>query len=535
MKPTRLDRFIRSLFPKWGLSRIQARLAGDVLARSAYDAAGGGRRTSGWKRVSGDANTTNRGALASLREISRDLRRNNSWARRGIQSIANNTVGWGIQAKPMGSRQTAARALRLWNQWAETVACDFDGRLNFFGLQRLAMTTIVESGEVLIVRRTAPTDSTLPVPIQLRVVEPDLIDSSRDGILADTKNEVVQGIEFDLSGRRVAYYLFPRHPGGDTGFIASRSSIRVPAEDVLHVYDVNRAGQARGVPWLASVIARLHDLDDFEDAALMRQKIAACFAVFVEDFDGTATPVGKKDLEDDRLETVEPGLISYLPPGRKISVAQPPATTDPAFSAGTLRRIAVGLGITYEELTGDYSMVNFSSARMGRISQQANIHDWRWNMLIPQMCDPVWQWVMFDAVRFLRLQAVPGVEWAPPPMPLLEPEKEGLAYQRLIRSGAMTLPQVLRERGEDPATHLREIADTNKLLDELEIILDSDPRRTTTSGQAQAPVEEAPEPAADTADPAEDADEDEPEDDSEDDGDGDGDGDADTDDGEDDE
>jgi hypothetical protein len=33
---------------------------------------------------------------------SRDLIRNNSWAKRGLRTIANNTVGWGIVPKPVG-------------------------------------------------------------------------------------------------------------------------------------------------------------------------------------------------------------------------------------------------------------------------------------------------------------------------------------------------------------------------------------------------------------------------------------------------
>lgn len=90
---SRWDQLLISAFSRWGLER-GSRAAAALMAR--HDAAGGGRRRAGWFRSSSDANEASRAALLSLREISRDLRRNNGWARRGIQAIGDNTIGWGI-------------------------------------------------------------------------------------------------------------------------------------------------------------------------------------------------------------------------------------------------------------------------------------------------------------------------------------------------------------------------------------------------------------------------------------------------------
>jgi capsid protein len=49
----------------------------------------------------------------------------------------------------------------------------------------------------------------------------------------------------------------------------------------------------------------------------------------------------------------------------------------------------------------------------------------------------------------------------------------------------MTLPEAIREQGQDPDAHLAEIAEANAKLDELKIVLDSDPRRTSAGGQGQ--------------------------------------------------
>lgn len=481
------DRFLISLAPDWGLRRVRARATASLMERH-FEAAQGGRRTSGWQRSSSDVNAASGPALTALRELSRDLRRNNGWAKRGIQAIVNNTVGWGIMPKPSGrSRARSANALELWNAWASTTACDFDGRLNFYGLQRLAMETIAESGEVVILRQPAASVDGLPIPMRLHVLEPDYIDTNRNGLVAGG-GPIIDGIEFDTQGRRVAYWLYSSHPGapGVQRLMATRfESVRVPADRVLHIYRVDRPGQVRGVPWLASAITRLKDLDDFEDAELMQQKVAACFGAFVTDMDGAGTAISKQDDADEELEHLEPGHIAYLPPGKQVTFAQPPAVQDSSFSERGLRRIAVSIGVTYEDLTGDYSKVNFSSARLARMAHWANVNEWRWHMLIPQLCDGVWSWAMQLAVGMEDWPAAPAAQWAAPPMPILEPDKEGLAYQRLVRIGAMTWPQMVRELGEDPATQLDEIKQFNDDLDERGIVLDIDPRRTTAGGQQQ--------------------------------------------------
>jgi lambda family phage portal protein len=170
--------------------------------------------------------------------------------------------------------------------------------LNFYGLQRLAMETIAEAGEVLIVKQPASTSDGLAIPMRLQVLEPDYLDTNRNGLAAISGGPIIDGVEFDKQGRRVAYWLFTSHPGGQRLMTTRFESVRVPAERVLHIYRVDRPGQVRGVPWLASAITRLKDLDDFEDAELMQQKVAACFGAFVTDIEGAATPIGGPSSTD---------------------------------------------------------------------------------------------------------------------------------------------------------------------------------------------------------------------------------------------
>jgi capsid protein len=122
---------------------------------------------------------------------------------------------------------------------------------------------------------------------------------------------------------------------------------------------------------------------------------------------------------------------------------------------------------------------------MSRISHFQNVLTWQWQLMIPQMCGPVWGWFNQAALIADLLDLPVGAEWGPPPMPMIEPDREGLAFARLMRAGVMTLPEVMRERGKDYAAHIAELAASNADLDRLGIWLDSDPRRTSAAGLTQ--------------------------------------------------
>lgn len=488
-----LERLILAVAPSWGLARARARAVAAVLMRH-YEAAASGRRTDSRSRRNTDANAAASGtALAVLRAQARDLIRNNPWARRGQRRIVTNTVGWGI--RPTAAGPNATRIMDFWKRWGETTECDADRRLTFYGLERQVMATVVDAGEILVRRRPRrPTDG-LSIPLQLQLLEPDFIDTSRDGIPGQQGGKTVQGVEFDAIGRRVAYWLFDEHPG--SGYLVNPASRRVPADQILHVFPQERPGQVRGPSWFAPVDIRLHDFDEYEDATLMKQKIAACLAAFVTDVDGAGAALGETSTDsasEQPVDTLEPGMILNLAAGKQVTVANPPVANDhPSFTASALRAVAAGLGTTYEDLTGDYSQVNFSSARMGRIAHYGDIHDWRWNMLIPLFCAPAWSWMleMAELVGLIAASDVQPAEWTPAPMPMIDPEKEGLALSRLVRAGAKTHDEMVREQGYDPEQFWKAYADGLKRLDEKGIWLDSDVRRVTASGQAQGAAEKA--------------------------------------------
>lgn len=481
-----IDRLVGFIDPRAGAKRVAARVALD-LAKRRYDAAGSGRRTANWPTTNAGPNTINEVDLDKLRGRSRSLVRNNGWAKSAVSTIASNVVGTGIQPAIKNKRVKAA-----WAEWAESKACDFYGLQNIYGLQRQAMEAVARDGEVIIRRRRKMSAG---IPLRLQVQEADHIDTMRTYHNGDTT--IIQGVEYNKDGERVAYWLYDNHPNDTLNYTMSR---RVPASDVIHIYRPERPGQVRGVPWLAPVALRLRDFDEYADAEIMRQKIAAAFAAFVQD----ANPDAAERTEDgDELERIEPGMIEYLPPGKTVTFPNPPTTQNyDGFGRSILLSVAKGIGLSYEALTGDMKNVNFSSARMGWLEMQRNVEDWQYNLLVPQFCESVWSWFT-EAGMIAGVVPKAGaiaVTWTPPRREMIDPTKEIPAMINGVRGGVISLQEVHRQSGYDSEQVLNEIADDNKRIDKLGLILDSDARKTMKAGVTQ-PYLDTPSNAATFNDP----------------------------------
>ena len=245
---SRLERLIEYVSPRLAAKRAAYRASLD-LAR-AYDAAKVGRRTDSWLVGSGSANAEIAAGAARIRARARDLVRNNPWAAQAVRKLATKVIGTGIVPRPVteDERQRAA-IMGAWHGFVDQ--SDPEGQLDWNGQCSLGSRTLYEAGEVLFRFWPRPASWGLKVPLQVQVLEPDWIDSSVHRAL-DNGGAIINGVEFDAYGRRVAYWLFQQHPG-DLSVFTRRglASQRVEAGYVLHCFDPQRPGQVRGVSLFA--------------------------------------------------------------------------------------------------------------------------------------------------------------------------------------------------------------------------------------------------------------------------------------------
>lgn len=455
-----LDRAIEYLSPRWAAKRAFYR---------SYD---GGRydirEAMGWKAYGTDANAEVERDLATLRNRSRDLVRNNPLAANGIKILTNAVVGKELKPKFfLSSGEPAKQIQKRWEEWTSGPV-DYEGIHSMSAIQRLALRSMLESGEVLFGPVSEVRGRNVSMRIQLW--EADYLDTERTEAAPTAGHRIRNGVEFDAQGKRVAYWVYPEHPGNqEIPFAADMTSKPVPVDRMRTMFRVERPGQVRGVPLLAPVMLTLKNLQDYEQTKLIQQKIAACYAAFIFDSD----PVGSQSHSEKIPTTFEPGMIPILPAGKDIRVATPPQPNgDDRFIWNHQHNIATGLGVTYEALTGDWSGVNYSSARMGWIENNREIVALR-RILIKYFLDSIAEWWLKTNNSF-RSRGVTW-NWCEPRRELVDPVKEGAARIADIQGGLLSLSEAIRESGRNPDEVLPELAADMKLAQSLGLTLSTDP------------------------------------------------------------
>lgn len=494
------------------LGNVRRRLAG---TSPIYDGAGTGRRTLSWMPANPGAVAALSFAQDSLRAKSRDLVRRNTWAAAGVEAFVANAIGTGIKPQSMLQNQTQREAIHsLWWDWCEQA--DAAGLTDFYGLQALATRAMLEGGEVLVRLRYRRLEDGLPVALQLQVLEPEHLPSTLHQDLpappgsTGPGNVIRAGIEFDALGRRVAYHLYRAHP--QDGALAPMSgqaagsvqTVRVDAAEIIHMFRPLRPGQIRGEPWLARALIKLHELDQYDDAELVRKKTAAMFAGFITRMDPEDNLMGEgaADAAGVALAGLEPGTLQILEPGEDIKFSAPAdvGSAYADFMRGQFRAVASAMGITYEMLTGDLSQVNYSSIRAGLLEFRRRCEAIQHGVIVHQLCRPIWRAWMDQAVlqgaldgalnpvayRLAR-SSFQAAKWIPQGWSWVDPLKETKAMQAAIRSGLMSRSEAISANGYDAEDVDREIAADNARADALGLVLDSDARHDAPMQSAQSP------------------------------------------------
>lgn len=480
---------------------------------SVYEAGSVGRRTLGWRSPTTSPNSGVLSQLATLRDRSRQATRNNGYAKGVIEKLVRNIIGTGV--KPLSQAKDAEfrRAIQaLWLRW--TNHSDADGLLDWYGQQAQIVRTWLEAGEVFVRLRPRFPGDDLPVPLQVQVLEPEMCPHTFNSVRPNGAR-IRAGIEFDRIGRRTAYWFHPSRPG-DLNDWEAGDLRAVPAESVLHIYDPLRPGQLRGVPHLTQALIRLHELDKFDDATLLRQQIANLFVAFLRrpNSEGAdvhpLTGLAADDTSGGRpVLGLEPGIFQELGPGEEVDFSKPP---DPgegyvAFIRQQLYSIAASTGVPYQVLTGDMSGVNDRVMRVILHEFRRGIQAWQHQIVGFQLCQRVWQ-AWLDRAFLSGSLAIPfsyladpepwaDVRWMPQGWPYIHPVQDVEAAKAAIRCGFTSRAAVVSEQGEDAEAIDAEQATDNERADGFGLKYDSDGRSGGESKAATPAEEPEDEPAAD--------------------------------------
>lgn len=426
-----------------------ARLFRDAPATPvrSFDGATGGRR--GWGiSSSGPINPEVSAAGPILQRRARYRYHNDPWIRNAADNWAASLCGAGIMANTSHPDAATRAALSAeFIRWAETA--DADGRTDWFGLQGEICRAMVVDGEAIVQIIQSPEG---PV---LRQVPSDQLDWSltREGL--PNGGYIVNGVEFDADGMRIAYHI---HPAKPTALYPTYSPpVRVPAADILHIFKPLAPGQVRGISWLAPILLQAGEFDQLCDALLVGAKVAAMHAGFVVDQSATGAVSFEGAPGDLSEASLEPGVIRLLPAGTDIRFSTPQQTKEvSAFLRLNLQALAAGLGIPEHMLSGDLSNANYSSLRAGLLPFRARVEQIQYGVLAPQLLRPVWRRVIMSAVLSGTLEApdyestraaYEGVEWIMPRHAQVDPLKDTQATREMLNMGLMSRRQAVAEQG----------------------------------------------------------------------------------------
>lgn len=344
----------------------------EKTAKRNYHAATTGNLFGSWLASNNTADTDIKRDLKTIRARSRELMRNDDYAKRFKRMVKSNTVGNnGIRLQNRakdsnGSYDKTANDIieDAFKRWSKKGVCDVTGRYSLKEIQKMIMGTLAEDGEVLV-RKVKGYRNEFKFAIQL--LEADHLDENYN----EPDRNIHMGIEYDSWNRPVAYHLFKTHPGSLTNVDKTRE--RIPANEINHLFLSNRISATRGIPWMHTAMTRIKMVNGYEEAELTASRISAAKGGFYVSRDGADEYTG--DSTDDRgniVNELEPGQIELLPKGIDFKEYNPqhPTTAFKDFMKVILRGISSGLDVSYNTLSNDLESVNYSSLRSGVLEER---------------------------------------------------------------------------------------------------------------------------------------------------------------------
>ena len=201
--------------------------------------------------------------------ISRELERGDALVNRFLDLAEQYSVGPnGLRLRPASADAEWAKLARLefegWMPYA-----DIASRQGWSQLESLILRLMLVDGEIFIFL-TESEESGRP---RVQLLETQCV-ATPPHLRAYEGRQIVEGVELDANGRPTAYWVaLQSAPSPYVGF--NQQWERVPAEQIIHVFEPSRPGQVRGLPIFYPVINDILDLQELQGLEMLAAKDAA--------------------------------------------------------------------------------------------------------------------------------------------------------------------------------------------------------------------------------------------------------------------
>lgn len=463
-----------------------------------YEGASTGPRMGNKGLRSSGPNSEAERSLTKLRSRSRHAVTNHPLGVTANNAYVDNLVGNGIVANWENKDLQ-----RLWDIWQ--TECDADGNLNFPAMEALVARAEFSDGEVLIRRRWRRPSDGLSVPLQIEIIESDHLPVS----LTDIAKGIRLGIQKNFIGQRTHYHLYQHHPSDLPSGSGLNPIHPVSASDIIHYFQVLRPKQDRGIPHLSTILLRLYEIDEMQDATLVKQKTAQLFAWIIKKRQQEWNPIEGEDVDDgntsnidydeivngEAIKKIKPASVNYLDDDEDIEFSSPDGIGPNyvEWIKTELRTVAKAIGLTYEMLTGDLTGVNYSSIRAGLVEFRRRMERLQYHLMIFKFCHPVAKWFL-EAVWMHRLVDLPEYDtnphqylpkWQTPRWDWVDPLKDVMADILEVRAGFDSRANKNAERGHNSEDITAQLMIEQGVKTAEELILDTNPGQVNKAGTDQ--------------------------------------------------
>lgn len=430
-----------------------------------------------------------------------DIARNDGWGSAAMSRHVDAAIGagWRLSAKPvarrLGIEQKEADDLgdeieAAFDEWANDPRfyCDLQRRQYLGAQMALAYRHGIADGEAFAVVHWCPER---PMATTIEIIHPDRCitpKGRREG------HGVRSGVELGPNGEPIGYHFLVAHPGETTISAAAvaRQTKYIPRETahgrtiVVHAFEIKEAGQVRGVPLLAAIVKKIRMLGRYDEVELQAAVLNALLAAFITtpaDPELVANSLAglneltpyqqmRVDIYGEHPVNVDGARINYLAPGDKVDFlnSRHPNAVFEQFQRASLRNIASAAGLSYEQLSMDWSQSNYSSARAALLEVWRGLTSRR-DQFAKLFAQPIYSCWLEEALdrkvipfpkraRPFR-QAVgawSNAKWIGPGRGWVDPVKEATAAVLRIRSGLSSYERECAEQGIDYQENFRQIA-----------------------------------------------------------------------------
>lgn len=497
-----------------GRASAQARLLAGGGSR-AYDAARyDTREMSGWNPPVTSGTDENLDSREAVVKRARDLERNHPIISGATDRRAESVVGPNIRLELMPAFELLGITADEADEWSSMVEqhfelfsrdprklCDSQMHLQFGGMVEMAYRHWWNDGEACArVRMLKPTGPRVGARFEtcLEVIDPDRISNPRglpDHHKLPNGRELIGGIEYDRNGAPIAAHVRKSHPAtSGAGAMDTFTWARIPyynrfgRPNFIHAMKRKRADQRRGISRAVAALKRIKMLDRYDDAEIEAALLNAVMAVSVEspyptaDVAAAMAPAasdndelpgwsveGQMSYRMDNPVRVAGARVIHTLPGEelKFNRAEHPSANYPEFQGAGLRAVASSLGLSYAQLSQNWSDINYSSARtMLNEIWRGLLHD-RW-LFTQAFCTPFFLAWLEEAIArgvvpmprvkgkdprkidfYLYRNELSLCEWMGPGRGTVDPLKEATAREFELNQGTTDEATIASEQGRD--------------------------------------------------------------------------------------